>query len=167
MPKKRVYNHNYIKSKRTYTLQELSEFLMLHPRTTQLWLKKGLKPIESTRKPYLITGDEIIRFLKETRKNRRHPLKPGEFFCILCREARKGKPETLTTKATNRTLGKSQQVILYGNCEVCNRRMILFSSNQKISEWQKAKLIPAELETVLFDNDNHSLNTDLERGVKI
>lgn len=167
MPKKRVYNHNLVKSKRTYDLQELSERLGLHKGTTQLWLKKGLKPIESTRKPYWFTGEEIIRFLKETRQKRKYNLKPGEFTCFVCRKSRKGKPETITSKATNRTLGKTQQVILYANCEVCDRRMILFSSDQKIREWQKTKLIPSELEAVLFDYENHSLNIDLERGAKI
>ncbi|OGW98730.1 MAG: hypothetical protein A2Z81_04500 [Omnitrophica WOR_2 bacterium GWA2_45_18] len=166
MPKKQVYNHRLIKSRRTYTLQELAEVFGLHVATPQLWLKQGLKPIESTRKPYLIRGEEIIRFLKETRQKRKHSLKPGEFFCIICREPRCGKSETLAIKRTNKTLGNTQQVILLANCEVCNRRMILFSSDRKIKEWQESKLIPSELEAVLFGYDNHSLNTGLTRGVE-
>jgi len=165
--KKRTYNTNLIKARDTYTFLELAEVYRKHPRTIQNWRKEGLKVLDATIKPYYILGEEIIRFLKEKRQKRKHPLKPGEFFCAPCQTARRSQPDKFSITITDKRLGQTAwQAFIRGICEVCGRRLTVFSSDRKIKEMMKAGLLPTEQQTVLFGDDNNSLNTDILRGQK-
>ena len=127
------YNAYKIRMRRSYSTEELSEAYDIHPRTVQDWHKQGLKAIDETSRPYLYIGEEIRRFLNEKNKIGKHPLKPGEFFCLKCHSPRKSLTDRLETRATKKTLGSGdQQVIINGICEVCGVRVFLFSSETKV-----------------------------------
>ena len=165
--KKRTYNQNLICARRTYTFKELAEVYAVHIRTIQSWRKEGLRVLDTTIKPYYILGKEIIRFLKEKQQKRKHPLKPGEFYCTTCQIPRRSHTDKLSIKITDKRLGKTtRQAFIQGLCEVCGQRLILFSSERKIQEMREAGLLIVEDKTVLFDNNNNSLNTDILRGQK-
>lgn len=143
--KKRTYNHNLIKARRTYTFKELAEVFRLHTRTIQSWRKEGLKVLDMATKPFLILGEEIIRFLKEKRLKRKHPLKPEEFFCTTCRMPRHSQPDKFSIIITDKRMGKTaRQAFIRGICEVCGRRLTLFSSDKKIQKMREGGLLPAE-----------------------
>jgi len=119
--KKRKFN--IIKARHSYSTKELAETLNLHAGTVYLWIKQGLKIIETSSKPYLILGEEIKQFLKEKKQKRKHQLSVGEFFCPKCHKARKSLPNKISVEYTNRKLGKVyKQVIIKGVCEVCGQK---------------------------------------------
>ena len=156
---KRNCNPNLIKIKHSYNSVELAEVFKIHIRTVQSWRKAGLKTIDENSKPYLFYGEEIRRFIKETRLKSRHPLKIDEFYCPRCRQPRKSLEKDIFIKITNKMLGKtSKQAILKGKCSVCNCSLNKYSSETKVKEFQNAL---TEHKTGLTGNGDSSLNTDI------
>jgi len=114
---------------------EITQIFKIHQRTVQNWHRQGLKVIDEETKPFLVMGEEICRFLKESAQKRRQPLKAGEFFCPKCKCPRKSLPENLSAETTTKQLGKdSKQVFIKGVCEVCSQPLLLFSSQKKLEE---------------------------------
>ena len=171
--KKRKYNPNLIRLRHSYTLSEISEVYGVHKRTVQSWKKQGLKVIDETSKPYLVIGAEIKQFLKDNRRKRKHPLKPGEFFCPRCQNPRKSLQDQLSVEITNKRLGRYRQAIIIGRyrqaiikgvCEVCHCPLFLFSSDRKVQELKENGLMLTEHKATLFGSGDSSLNTDIKRG---
>lgn len=164
--KKKNYNPNLIKARRSYTIKEIAEVYGRHSQTVQRWLKQGLKPIEGISNPYLIMGEEVRRFLKERRLKRKYSLKPGEFFCPKCHSPRKSLYNRHSIEATGRMLGKHRQLIIKGVCEVCGHRLLLFSSDRKVQELKEKGLLILEQETALTGRGYSSINAYIGEGGK-
>lgn len=138
--KKRKYNPNLIRSRRSYTFVEVAEIYQLHFRTVQLWHQRGLKVIDENCKPLLVLGQDVRDFIKRNTTKLKCKLKDDEFYCTKCRCARKSCPYTLSFNHTDIPLGKnSVQVIITGKCEVCNSPLNRFCSDQKFKEMRIAK----------------------------
>ena len=164
---KRTYNPNLIKIRHSYTLAEIAEVYKIHARTAQSWHKQGLNAIDETTRPYLFIGAEIRRFLKERTRNRKHPLKEGEFFCVKCHKPRKSLNNKITIEVTDKKLGKTcKQAFIKGVCAVCTQPLRLFSSDRKVQELKAKSLFIKEHRTQLTGNGDSSLNTDIKRGKK-
>ncbi len=165
--KKLTYNGRLFKAKRAYSFAEIAEKLNTHKLTVQRWHKAGLKTLEDHVRPFLVMGQALRDFLKVRRQNRKKPLKIGEFFCPRCRKPRRSCPDKLTAQATQRRLGKTyQQVLLWGVCEVCGQRLLLFSSDQKAAEWPKNGLIFTEPAERINGSEISSVNVDILKGRK-
>lgn len=85
--KRRKYDVRRIRATWPYSVQEIAELLGVHKNAVLRWLDNGLSADQS-RKPFLIRGDELIRFLKERQNGRRRKCRPEEFFCFRCRVPR-------------------------------------------------------------------------------
>jgi len=85
--KKRQYNIRRVKATWPYTVQEVAELLGVHKNAVLRWLHDGLRA-DRSHKPFLIRGDELIRFLKQRQDARRRTCRPNEFFCFRCRTGR-------------------------------------------------------------------------------
>lgn len=85
--RKRRYNVRLVKATWPYTVYEIAELFDIHKNAVLRWLKDGLTADRSQR-PFLIRGDELIRFLKRQQYGRRHKCRPEEFFCFRCRAPR-------------------------------------------------------------------------------
>ncbi len=85
--RKRRYNVRAIKATWPYTVQEIAELLGVHKNAVLRWLKDGLG-VDRSQRPFLIRGDEVIRFLKRRQDGRRCKCRPEEFFCFRCRVPR-------------------------------------------------------------------------------
>lgn len=167
--KKRTHNPNRVKASRSYCLSEIKEIFGVHHRTVQSWLKKGLKVIDKSSRPYLVSGQEIKCFLKDWRKRRRHPLKIGEFFCTTCRGPRRSHPDKLVAIITGRKIGKNSNKYaeIKGVCEACNKPLVRFSSEKQVQELKKKGVILSVLGTLLIDIGDNTVNTDIERREKM
>lgn len=162
--KKRNHKYNLIRTRRTYSVTQLAETLKIHARTVQSWIKQGLFTIGKDGNSYLMLGEDIRLFLINKRQKQKHPLKAGEFYCAKCQQPRKSLPDRLELIITNKQLGKaSKQAFIKGNCEICNTRLTLFSSDKKAQEWQVKDMFLLEHKKVLLGNGNSSYNTDKER----
>lgn len=163
--KKRNHKYNLIKAKRTYSVTQLAETLRVYPRTIQSWIKQGLPIVGKDGNSYIILGEDIRRFLIDKRLKWKHPLKAGEFYCAKCQQPRKSLTDRLKIIITNKKLGKSsKQAFIKGDCEVCNTRLTLFSSDKKAKEWQEKGMFLLEHKKVLLGSEDSSYNTDIKRG---
>src|SRR5688572_18012676 len=84
MPKRRI-NPRLIKLHRAYSVDEAARTLGAHKNSVRGWIKAGLPTIDS-RRPTLILGSELRRFLEARRKSSRRPCPPGHFYCFRCRQ---------------------------------------------------------------------------------
>jgi hypothetical protein len=163
MAGKRKLNPKLVKARHSYTFAEIAEIFNLHKRTVQSWRKEGLKVIDDKTKPYLVIGEDVRLFLHEKAKKRKQPLKAGEFFCPKCRSPRKSDPDKFRIEITDKKLGKNYRLVLIkGICEVCNTRLMLFSSDRKLEEMIKNGVLPTEHKTNIYGSGGSSLNTDIK-----
>jgi len=165
--KKRKYNPNLIKARHSYSFAEISEIYQIHRRTVQAWRKNGLRVIDEDSKPYLVIGSELKRFISEREQKRKHPLKPGEFYCPRCQRPRKSLQNRVSVEIKERMLGKKyRQALIRGICEVCKCRLFLFTSDRIVQELQERGVFLAKHKATLYSSADSSLNTDITRGEK-
>ena len=101
MSNRRV-NPRLVKVHRNYSVEQVAQLFDLHKNTVRNWLKQGL-PVVDERRPTLILGRELSRFLHERRQKSRQTCGPGRIFCIACR-------------APKVPAGKMAECILTGPC---------------------------------------------------
>jgi hypothetical protein len=78
-------NPRLVKIHYSYTVGEVARMLKKHKNTVRTWIKKeGLQPIDG-RRPTLVHGPELVRFLQTRRKNGKRPCPPGYMYCLKCR----------------------------------------------------------------------------------
>ncbi len=166
--KKRTYNANLIRVRHCYTIKEIKELFGLKIRTVHDWIKKGLKVVEGSTKPFYIMGEDLKHFLKERAKERKFKLKADEFFCPKCHGARKSLPLMYHLELTGKKLGEnSKQVYIKGVCEECGQSLTLFSSYRNVKDLIKRGLPITEQQIALIGNGDSSVNTDIERREKL
>ena len=56
----------------------------MHKNTVRGWIRGGLPTIDA-RRPTLITGSDLRRFLEAKSKKRKQPCAPREIYCVRCR----------------------------------------------------------------------------------
>ena len=77
-------NPRLVKIHRSYTVEEVARRLNVHKNTVRGWIRGGLPTIDA-RRPTLITGSDLRRFLEAKSKKRKQPCAPGEIYCVRCR----------------------------------------------------------------------------------
>jgi hypothetical protein len=85
--RKRTYNLRLIKATWPYSVQEIAALFGVHKNAVLIWLKEGLQA-DRDKRPFLIRGDELIRFLFARQKGRKRRCAPTEFYCFKCRAPR-------------------------------------------------------------------------------
>jgi excisionase family DNA binding protein len=80
----RRFNSRLVKIHRSYTVDEAARLLPVHKNTVRAWIKTGLRTIDA-RRPALIAGSELRRFLEAKCKRRKQPCAPGQLYCVRCR----------------------------------------------------------------------------------
>jgi hypothetical protein len=85
---KRYPNYQKIKSRRCYKVEEIASLLDIHKNTVRNWIKIGLSPIDKKR-PVLIRGGDLKAFVRDRKEKRKKKCRPGELYCVRCRNVRK------------------------------------------------------------------------------
>ena len=83
----RNLNYRLVKIHRSYTVEEAAQLFGVRKNTVRAWLEQGLRPIDS-RRPTLIHGLELSRFLHQRRLSGKKPCPSGHLFCFKCRSPR-------------------------------------------------------------------------------
>jgi hypothetical protein len=65
-------------------VEEITRLFGLHKNTVRQWLKQGLATIDE-RRPKLVLGSSLLRFLYGRRQKGKQPCGPGRIYCIACR----------------------------------------------------------------------------------
>jgi hypothetical protein len=76
-----------VKIHRNYEISEAAKLLGVHKNSLQNWFKSGLARIDDKR-PILIHGSELRRFLDQRRNQFKITCGPGQLFCLKCRAPR-------------------------------------------------------------------------------
>ena len=80
----RYPNPRLVKIHRNYTVEEVAALLGKHKNTVRHWIRQGL-PAITEKKPALILGPDLRKFLEGKRSAGKQPCKPGEMYCFRCR----------------------------------------------------------------------------------
>jgi excisionase family DNA binding protein len=74
-----------VKIHRNYTVEEVARLFGCHKNSVRRWIKSGL-PVLDDRRPMLIHGSDLRAFLESQRKKSKQRCKPGQLYCVACRE---------------------------------------------------------------------------------
>lgn len=110
-------NHRLVKIHRSYTVEQIADIFGAHQNTIRRWLKQGLESID-TRRPTLVLGSVLIDYLKVRRSRTKRPCKPGQIYCMRCREPRIPAGSSVAYQPTTAVLGN-----LIGSCALCGTRL--------------------------------------------
>lgn len=83
--RKRHPNHRLVKIHRSYTVEEIAGLFDIHKNTVRSWIKDGLEPLDRKR-PMLVAGRELVRYLQTRRAKHKQTCSPGELYCVRCRK---------------------------------------------------------------------------------
>jgi hypothetical protein len=120
---------------REYSYTEIAELYNLHIRTIQIWKKEGLNVVEGTKKPILVLGSELKKFLLERQLRYKKPLKIDEFYCTRCNEPRTSVPDKVFEEHSGKMIARNKELIYRrGVCIKCSCPLFRFSSEDKIKE---------------------------------
>jgi Helix-turn-helix domain len=108
-------NPRLVKIHRNYSVDEIARLFGIHKNTVRNWLKRGLGAIDD-RRPTLILGRELLRFLQERRQRAKQSCGPGRIFCIACRA-----PKVPAGKIAECILTGPRTGNLCGICPDCDR----------------------------------------------
>jgi hypothetical protein len=73
-----------VKIHRNYTVGEAARLFDIHKNTVRGWIKSGLPTIDD-RRPFLILGRDLARFLFNRRHQRKQRCRSGQLYCLRCR----------------------------------------------------------------------------------
>ena len=154
---RRHHNTRVIKQKRPYSTEEISELLNVHTQTVGLWYKSGLKKMDD-KQPYEVWGQDLIDFLEDKNKKRKHTCSPLELFCCKCQQPRKSKNNIVYIMSNN------CRVNVVGKCEICGTKINKTISPKKIEDYKKIFDIQAAHDKDLLECGNTCAitNTNLE-----
>jgi hypothetical protein len=80
-------NPRLVKIHRSYAVEEVARILRKHKNTVRSWINQGLRPIDG-RRPTLVYGLELMRFLQDRRMRGKRPCPPGHMYCLKCRSSK-------------------------------------------------------------------------------
>jgi hypothetical protein len=155
---KRKANPRLVKIHRSYTVDEAARKLDVHKNTVRHWLKGGLQPIDA-RRPILIHGLTLKRFLEERRKRDKRRCGVGELYCMRCRAPRAPAGDTVELHDLN---GRSLN--LRGRCQQCGTVMHKRVSRSLLPRLKEIlKVARPGQQSRLADQTERPVDCDLEK----
>ncbi len=154
MPSRRP-NPGLAKIHRNYTLGEIATLYGVHCNTVRAWIARGLPTVDE-RRPVLVLGSHLAAFLHARRVANKRPCRPGEIYCLRCREPRRPAHGAVRYRPLTPTLGN-----LVGLCGCCgaglNRRVSLAKLQQVLGDLRVT--LPLAQERI-DDSPQPTLNSD-------
>ena len=114
---KRHPNPRLAKIHRSYSVDEIARLYGVHRNTVRDWIKRGLATSDN-RRPLLVLGCDLVAFLQAKRVKNKRTCRPGEIYCVRCREPRAPAGAMADYVAVTPTQGN-----LVGLCPVCEALM--------------------------------------------
>lgn len=110
---RRLPNPKLVKVHRNYSVEEAAQLLHVHKNTVRDWTRRGLPTIDQ-RRPLLILGRELAKYLSQRRDAGKRPCMPGQIYCVRCRVPKEPAGGMADYKPINTTSGN-----LVGICPTC------------------------------------------------
>jgi len=152
-------NHRLVKTHRNYTVEEAAHLLTIHKNTVRNWIGRGLATIDAKR-PTLILGTELARFLTERRQKAKQTCPPGHMFCLRCRAPKEPAGDMADYLPMTDTGGN-----LRGICPTCEgliHRRVSLANLERIKGRMAITFPQAQLH--IGDSRLPSLNCDFGTG---
>src|SRR5262249_1825397 len=148
-------NPRLVKIHRSYTVDEAARLLSVHKNTVRAWIKTGLCTIDA-RRPTLIAGTELRRFLEAKSKSRKQPCAPGQFYCVRCRAPKAPAEGRADYVAMTNTSGN-----LRGLCPDCGTLIHRRVAHAKLDEFRAIlNIIVMQAPPSIRETNGPSLNCD-------
>lgn len=155
MPKRASWR--LVKRHRPYRVDEAARLLHVSKGTVRRWIKNGL-PIIGQEKPYLITGDHLINYLK-AKSNKGLKCQLDECWCFTCRKPRKPAFGEVEITTSNTKTG-----MMHGLCSECAGLMFKRVSKAQIRELKTIVLVTVkQADEPIKETTNPCLNDHLSR----
>lgn len=72
---------------RSYTIEELSDLLDKDKKTISRWIDEGLETVPESKRPILIMGSDLKKFLRDRYSKRKVKMSCNQFYCFHCKKA--------------------------------------------------------------------------------
>jgi hypothetical protein len=157
--RKRRPNHRLVKIHRSYTVEEVARLFGTHKNTVRAWVKAGLPTIDSKR-PVLILGCELARYLKARRTKNKQPCQPGEIYCVRCRAAKRPAGDMADYEPVTEKFGS-----LMGICPDCGGMIFRRASLAKLAQIQgKLDITIVKARRRVSETNEPIVNSDFSQG---
>lgn len=154
--RKRRYNLRLIKATWPYTVQDVAALLGVNKNAVGLWMRTGLQA-DRQQRPFLIRGDELVRFLDARQRKRRTKCGLAQFFCFKCRAAR----DAAGGQASVQTLSPGRFMV-QAVCDHCGTRMNKIPGARKLQQMRSHLTITRQEGEHIIECSKPSVNGDLE-----
>ena len=124
---KRRSSPRLAKLHRSYTIDEVARIYGVHRNTVRHWIKRGLSTNDD-RRPILILGRDLAAFLGARRARNKRTCKPGEIYCVRCREPKELAGGMVDFEPQTETLGN-----LVALCPTCETMIYRCTSLAKLA----------------------------------
>lgn len=151
------FNTRIIKTKQTYSTEEIADLFNVHINTVYAWYKAGLPRIDD-QKPCLVFGADLIEFLNAKNTAKKHPCAPNELFCCKCQQPRAPKDNLVCIKAT------PVRTNITGYCVTCGTKINKAISPQKIEFFKQTFIVrTVHKENLIECNNTCAISDKKER----
>ena len=130
----RRLNPRLVKIHRSYTVEEVANLFGAHKNTVRIWMRKGLAAVDD-RRPTLIHGLDLVRFIEARRRSAKQPCPSGQMYCLKCRVPKAPAAAMADYLPFTETTGN-----LRGLCPTCGTLM-----HRRVA-FSKLKIVGANLE---------------------
>lgn len=154
--RRRNYNLRRIKATWPYTAPEVAKTLGIHKNAVLRWLKEGLRANRDKR-PFLIRGDELIRFLSARQQSRRQKCAADEFYCFKCRVPRKAYLNIADVEFVSPSRFRVKAI-----CEVCSTALNKMQGAGNLAKIQQTFHVQQLAELHLNEGASPNLKRDKE-----
>ncbi|MGH1375234.1 MAG: hypothetical protein ACRBCK_02700 [Alphaproteobacteria bacterium] len=152
---KRLYPHNRVRYWYAYDLDGICALFSdigLHIQTIRVWVRNGLKTIDSG-KPTLVYGNDLIAYLKAQNDKGKCQTPFDQIYCMKCKDARPIYKNKITTEF------KNGFVRTCGHCRECKTKMF---KNYKMDDYGELKRIFYVVDvSQLYDSSVSSVKTHI------
>lgn len=152
-------NPRLVKIHRNYSVEEIARLFGLHKNTVRNWLKEGLPSIDQ-RRPTLILGEALVKFLRARRSRSKQSCQPGQIYCVKCRVPREPAGDMVEYLPMTPTSGN-----LRGICPVCETLIHRRVNLAKIDQIKgRLEIIVPQEQSRIEGSSEPSLICDLNEG---
>jgi hypothetical protein len=152
-------NYRLVKIHRSYTVEEIAQLLNVHKNTVRNWFKQGLPTID-LRRPALVLGSTLSRFLQERRQRGKTRCAPGEIYCVKCRVPVQPAGDMADYLPVTATLGT-----LRGICPACETLIYRRVSGARLQQIRgRLDITIPQAQSHIADSRSLSVNCDSSWG---